>query len=42
MVVTRSGLVEKRICIAAFRENTDIKEAKRMISEQFVPWRIRI
>lgn len=31
MVVTRSGLVEKRICIAAFRENADIKEAKRTI-----------
>lgn len=42
MVVTRSGLVEMRIGIAAFRENADIKEAKRIIMEQFVSWRIRI
>lgn len=41
-VVSYLDLDEKRICIAAFRENADIKEAKRIIKEQFVPWRIRI
>lgn len=31
-------LAEQRIRIVAFRGNADIKEAKRIIKEQFVPW----
>lgn len=41
-VLSYLDLVEMRIGIAEFRENADIKEAKRIIREQFVPWRIRI
>lgn len=41
-VVSYLDLDEKRICIAAFRENADIKEAKRIIKEQFIPWRKRV
>ena len=38
-VISYIDLDEQKICIVAFRKNADIKEAKRIIKEQFVPWR---